>query len=33
MIGRLLREGEASAPAVREETIALCSRFPLYPEL
>lgn len=33
MIGRLLREGETSAPAVREETIALCSRFPLYPEL
>ncbi len=33
MIGRLMREGEAAVPAVRGETIALCERFPLYPEL
>ncbi len=33
MIGRLMREGEAAVPAVRGETIALCERFPLYPEM
>ena len=33
MIGRLMREGESAVPAVRGETIALCERFPLYPEL
>lgn len=33
MIGRLMREGDAAVSAVRDETIALCERFPLYPEL
>ena len=30
MIGRLAREGEAAAPAVKEETLTLCRQFPLY---
>ena len=30
-IVRLIREGESAVPAVREQTIALCERFPLYP--
>ena len=33
MIGRILREGEAAVDETREQSIALCSRFPLYPEL
>ena len=33
MIGRLLREGGAVADEVKQQTIALCERFPLYPEL
>ena len=33
MIARLMDEGEASVPAVKEEVIALCKRFPLYPDL
>lgn len=33
MIVRLLDEGEAAVPEVREEAVALCRRFPLYPEL
>lgn len=33
MIGRLLREGDAVADEVKQQTIALCQRFPLYPEL
>ena len=33
MIARLIREGESAVPAVREEVLELCSRFPLYPEL
>ena len=33
MISRVVREGEAAVEAVREETLALCARFPLYPEL
>ena len=33
MIVRLLDEGEAAAPEVKEEVIELCRRFPLYPEL
>ncbi len=33
MIARLMDEGEAAVPAVKEEVIALCERFPLYPDL
>lgn len=33
MIGSLLREGDAVADEVKQQTIALCQRFPLYPEL
>ena len=33
MISRVVREGEDAVEAVREETLALCARFPLYPEL
>ena len=33
MISRVVREGENAVEAVREETLALCARFPLYPEL
>ena len=33
MIARLVREGEDAVPAVKEEVIELCRRFPLYPEL
>lgn len=33
MIGRLLREGDAVADEVKQQTIAICERFPLYPEL
>lgn len=33
MIARLLDEGETAVPEVREEAVALCRRFPLYPEL
>ena len=33
LIARLIREGESAVPAVREEVLAICSRFPLYPEL
>lgn len=33
MIGRLLREGDAVADEVKQQTIALCQCFPLYPEL
>ena len=32
-IARLMDEGEAAVPQVREEMIALCRSFPLYPEL
>ena len=32
-IARLMDEGESAVPQVREEMIALCRRFPLYPEL
>ena len=32
-IVRLIRAGESAVPAVREQTIALCERFPLYPGL
>lgn len=32
LIARLIREGEAAVPAVREQVIALCEAFPLYPE-
>ena len=32
-IARLMDEGEAAVPQVREEMIELCRRFPLYPEL
>ena len=32
MIARLVEEGERAVPAVREEVLALCGRFPLYPE-
>ncbi len=33
MIGHILREGEAAVDETREQSIALCRRFPLYPEL
>ena len=32
MIARLVEEGESAVPAVKEEVLALCERFPLYPE-
>ncbi len=32
-VARLMSEGESAVPQVREEMIALCHRFPLYPEL
>jgi len=32
-IAKLINEGEAAVPAVKEEVLALCERFPLYPEL
>ncbi len=31
LILRLIREGEDAVPAVREEVMSLCERFPLYP--
>ena len=33
MISRLLEEGEAAVPEVKEQVIDLCRRFPLYPEI
>lgn len=33
MIVRLLREGEAAVSDVKEQSIALCRQFPLYPEM
>ena len=33
MIARLVEEGESAVPAVKEEVMALCERFPLYPEM
>ena len=33
MIARLVEEGESAVPAVKEEVLALCERFPLYPEM
>ena len=33
MIVRLMREGEEAVESVKQETIALCERFPLYPEM
>ena len=33
LIARLMEEGEAAVPAVKEEVIALCEKFPLYPGL
>ena len=33
MISRLMDEGEAAVPAVKERVIALCEKFPLYPEM
>lgn len=33
MVGRLLREGDAAVNEVKQQTIALCERFPLYPEM
>ena len=30
LILRLMRERDAAVPAVREEVLALCERFPLY---
>ena len=33
MICRLIDEGDAAVPAVRDEVIALCEQFPLYPRL
>ena len=33
IIARLIREGESAIPAAKEQVIALCEQFPLYPEL
>ncbi len=33
MIVRIVNEGEAAVPEVKEQVIALCERFPLYPNL
>lgn len=33
MIGRILREGEDALDMTREQTVALCERFPLYPQM
>lgn len=33
MIVRLINEGQSAASEVREQAIALCERFPLYPEM
>ena len=33
MIVRIINEGEAAVPEVKEQVIALCERFPLYPNL
>ena len=33
IIARLIREGESAVPAAKEQVIALCEQFPLYPEL
>lgn len=33
MIGRILRDGEDAVDMTREQTVALCERFPLYPEI
>lgn len=33
MIADIVERGEEAVPAAREQTIALCRRFPLYPEL
>ena len=33
MIARLVNEGEEAVPQVKEQVIALCRQFPLYPEL
>ena len=30
LIARIIREGEAAVPAVKEQVLALCSKFPLY---
>ena len=30
LIGRIIREGEAAVPEVKQEVLALCERFPLY---
>ena len=30
LIARIIREGEAAVPQVKEEVLALCARFPLY---
>ena len=33
MIARLIDEGEAAVPEVKQQVIALCEQFPLYPEM
>ena len=33
MIARLMDEGESAVPAVKEQVVALCEKFPLYPEM
>ena len=33
LIARLVREGESAVPSVKEEVLAICAQFPLYPEL
>ena len=33
LIGRLAREGESAVDEVKEQVLALCGRFPLYPDL
>ena len=33
MIARLIDEGEAAVPEVKEQVVAMCRQFPLYPEI
>ena len=33
LIARLIHEGDDAVPAVREEVLEICRRFPLYPDL
>ena len=33
LIAKLIHEGDSAVPAVREEVLEICRRFPLYPDL